>query len=83
MEINMGSTDKKTAVLDLIERGKLTGKLSTQEITDALEELDFDLEQMEKLYESLESNSIEVIEDFTPDLDIDFTDENADRKSVV
>lgn len=79
----MGSTDKKTAVLDLIERGKLTGKLSTQEITDALEELDFDLEQMEKLYESLESNSIEVIEDFTPDLDIDFTDENAGAVTAV
>lgn len=68
----MGITEKKSAVAELLDRGKVHGKLTTQEITDALEELDFDLEQMDKLYESLEANSIEVIEDFTPDLNIEF-----------
>ena len=66
----MGVADKKNAISDLIELGRQNGKLTTQEITDALEELDFDLEQMEKLYESLESFSIEVIEDFTPDIEV-------------
>ncbi|MFZ2537298.1 MAG: RNA polymerase sigma factor RpoD [Oscillospiraceae bacterium] len=66
----MGVTEKKSAIAELLELGKTNGKLTTQEITDALEELEFDMEQMDKLYESLESLSIEVIEDFTPDLDI-------------
>lgn len=66
----MGVTEKKFAVAELLELGKTNGKLTTQEITDALEELDFDMEQMEKLYESLESLNIEIIEDFVPDLDI-------------
>ncbi len=68
----MAGTEKKSAVTELLERGKVQGKLSTQEITDALEELDFDIEQMDKLYESMETLNIEVIEDLTPDLDIEF-----------
>lgn len=55
--------EKKSAVMDLMEQGKIKGKLTTKEITDALEELDFDLEQMDKLYESLESLNIDIIED--------------------
>lgn len=69
-------TDKKSAVTDLMEQGKQKGKLTTKEITDALEELDFDIEQMDKLYDSLESLNIEIIEDFNPeqDLDLDLDD---------
>ena len=47
--------DKKTQINELIELGKNKGKLTTQEILDALEDLDFDPEQMDKLYDSLES----------------------------
>ena len=62
--------------MELMEQGKQKGKLTTKEITDALEELDFDVEQMDKLYESLESLNIEIIEDFDPeqDLDLDLDD---------
>ncbi|MGI5893633.1 MAG: RNA polymerase sigma factor RpoD [Candidatus Merdivicinus sp.] len=69
-------TDKKSAVTDLMEQGKQKGKLTTKEITDALEELDFDIEQMDKLYDPLESLNIEIIEDFNPeqDLDLDLDD---------
>ena len=56
--------EKKTTVNDLVEQGRLKGKLTTKEITDALEELDFDAEQMEKLYDSLENLNVEIIEDF-------------------
>lgn len=76
----MSAAEKKSAVAELLELGKSKGKLTTQEITDAIEELDFDMEQMDKLYESLEANSIEVVEDFTPDLDLDF--EPADTSAV-
>ena len=72
----MGATEKKPAVADLIEQGKVKGKLTTKEITDALEELDFDPEQMEKLYDSLENMNIEIVEDFEPDIDLDLTLDN-------
>ncbi|MEG0894166.1 MAG: RNA polymerase sigma factor RpoD [Oscillospiraceae bacterium] len=72
----MANSEKKITLNELIEQGKLSGKVTTQQITDALEDLDFDMEQMDKLYDCLESNSIEVVEDFTPDLDIEFQDES-------
>ena len=49
---------------DLIEMGRAKGKLTTQEIMDAMEDMDFDLEQMDKLYESIESQNIEIVDDF-------------------
>ena len=65
------ANDKKSAVTELMEHGKQKGKLTTKEITDALEELDFDPEQMDKLYENLENMNIEIIEDYDPEQDLD------------
>ncbi len=56
--------DKKMQISDLVEMGRAKGKLTTQEIMDALEDLDFDPEQMDKLYETLESQNIEIVDDF-------------------
>ena len=82
--------DKKTAVTDLMEQGRIKGKLTTKEITDALEELDFDVEQMDKLYDSLENLYIEIIEDFNieEELDLDIekdvpTDEDSSSSDTV
>ncbi len=55
--------EKKMLIKDLIEQGKRKGKLSTKEINDLLEELDFDAEQVDKLYETLEGHNIEIVED--------------------
>ncbi len=66
------ATDKKNAVADLVEQGKAKGKLTTKEITDFFEEVDFDGDQIEKFYDSLESSNIEIVEDFVPETDIDF-----------
>lgn len=64
------SSDKKSAIHDLIELGKSRGRLTESEITDALEEIDFDPEQMEKLYDTLESQNIEIVDDIDePTLD--------------
>ena len=70
----MGKKDKKLQINDLVELGRAKGKLTTQEIMDALEDLDFDPEQMDKLYESLESQNIKIIDDFEADAfaDLDF-----------
>ena len=39
---------------ELINHGKQSGKLTTKEITDVLEELDFDADEINKLYDDFE-----------------------------
>ena len=56
--------DKKTVIKKLIEQGKSKGQLSTKEILDALGELDFEPEQIEKFYDTLEAQGVEIVEDF-------------------
>ncbi len=67
----MSPQDKKSVIKELIELGKTKGKLTTKEINDALEELDFDVEQVDKLYDTLETYNIEIVEDFQPEIDLE------------
>ena len=64
--------DKKNAVAELFEQGKTSGKLTTQEINDAIEDLDYDVDQVEELYESLKNMNLEVVETYNADLTLDF-----------
>ena len=57
--------EKKNSVKALLEKGKTTGKLTTQEIDAAIVEEDFDMEELDKLYETIESMNIEIIDDFS------------------
>ena len=59
--------EKKNIILNLVEQGKRTGKVTTKEINDALEDMGFEVELVDKLYETLESNNIEIVEE--PDAD--------------
>ena len=63
--------EKKDPIRSLIETGRRSGKLTNTEIGDAMEESGhvLDVEQMEKLYEELESNGIEVVDDGASDAD--------------
>ena len=61
----MEGTEKKTPFKALIEKGKAAGKLSTQEIDSAIIDMDLDIEELDKLYETLESNNIEIIDDLS------------------
>ncbi len=74
----MAAQEKKTAIRDLIEQGKAKGKLTTKELNDALEELDFDVDQMDKLYDTLEANNIEIVEDYISEIDMNLTSETSD-----
>lgn len=56
--------DKDTVIKGLMEQGKSAGQLSTNEILDAMGELDFEPEQIEKLYDSMESMGVEIVEEF-------------------
>jgi len=62
--------DKKNVIKNLLEKGKKRGKLSYQEIADALEEIELDHDKIEKVYETLETMGVEVIgADLDPDKD--------------
>ena len=61
-------TESKKSIMDnLMEQGKATGKLTTKEITDALEKLDYDVEQMDSFYDNCSALHIEIIDDIIPD----------------
>lgn len=62
--------DKKTTIEHLMEQGKSNGRLTTKEITDALEEMDFDVDQMDSFYDNCAHLNIEIVEDFAADSDI-------------
>lgn len=80
----MGAPDKKTVIRELIEQGKTKGQLSTKEILDAIGELDFEPEQIEKFYDTLEAQGVEIIEDFADAAleDIDFTVQTGDSEDI-
>lgn len=53
----------KTTIEKLLEQGKAAGKLTTKEISDALDEMDFDADQINSFYDSCEQMNIAVIDD--------------------
>lgn len=72
--MSMAATpDKKTVVRELMELGKQKGQLTNQDILDAIGEIDFDPEQLEKLYDALAQLGIEIVED-SGDIKIDDID---------
>ena len=67
--------DKKT-IDSLMEQGKANGKLTTKEITDVLEDLDFDVDQMDSFYDNCANLNIEIIEDFNAETDLGLSMDN-------
>lgn len=59
-------SEKKVDMRELIEKGKSKGSLSNNDIMEALEFVNYDIDQIEKLYETLESNGIEVTSYINP-----------------
>ncbi|MBR6407023.1 MAG: RNA polymerase sigma factor RpoD [Clostridia bacterium] len=59
----MANTEKKSTLDELVELGKSKGRLTEKEISDYLEGLDYDPDLMESLYDTIESNNIEIVED--------------------
>ena len=61
--------NKKDIIRGLMALGQKKGVLSFKEIMDALSELDLDVKQIEKIYETMEQMGIELVEDFEKELD--------------
>ncbi len=71
--------EKRNIVRELIETAKRNGKLTTKEINDAIEESGFDVEQIDKLYETLEGHSVEIVDEPDPDVEnFTLTEESVD-----
>ncbi len=79
-----GLKGKKLQIGDLLEMGKAKGRLTTQEIMDVLDELEFDVDQIDKLYEMLESQNIEIVDDFSDAslADLNFVLETGDSEDT-
>ncbi len=56
--------NKKHSIDELIEKSKKEG-LSSVDLDEAIEEMDFDLDTLDKLYDSLEENDIPLNDDIT------------------
>ncbi len=69
--------DKKTVLKNLIEKGKANGKLTTQDIDQAILDIDLDLEDLDKLYETIENQNIELVDDLS-NVDLENVDFNMD-----
>ena len=61
--MHMAPQEKRSLVKELVELGKQKGSLTNQDILDALGEADLDPEKLEKLYDAIESQGLEIIED--------------------
>ena len=62
--VTLVGNEKKIDVSALIEKGK-KGKLSASDLDEALEEMNFDAESIDKLYETLEDNGISFDSDLS------------------
>ena len=57
---------------DMLVKGKKKGRLDANEVSDVLDEMDLESEQMDRIYDSLETLGIEVgTEDFLADISDD------------
>ena len=80
---------KQAAYKRLIERGKSTGHLSTQDIDNLIVELDMDVEEFEKLSEMIEAANINIVDDLLSEeleglsLEVDLPKETDGEDSVA
>lgn len=68
MSYEEGHDDKKFEyVNEILEKAKSKGSISYREISDYLENIDIDKDQMDDLYDSLISMGIEIVSEVDPD----------------
>ena len=64
----MENWEKHPAIKSLIDKGKISGKLATHDVDNAVLDMeDFDIDNLEKLYKLLEEQNIEIVDEMTND----------------
>ena len=66
--MTVSKPDKRTVIREILEQGKTKGKLTTKEIFDIMGEIDFEPDQLERLYDQLEKEGITIVEDLVDDM---------------
>ncbi len=64
----MENLEKRAVFKGLIDKGIAMGKINSSDIDTALVEADVDIEEIEKLYSTLEAHGIEIVDDFNDDM---------------
>lgn len=62
MDLTSAEKDKNDVMEKLALKGRATGQIDTNEILDAMGEIDFEPEQLEEFYDSMEASGIEIID---------------------
>ncbi len=70
--------EKKMGLKELLENGKRTGKVTTKELYDAMEESNFDVEKIDQIYSLFERENVEVVEEADEE-SFALTENNADQ----
>ncbi len=88
--IKMEGWEKKPQIKALIEKGKVSGKLATHEIDNVVLEIDgFDVDDIEKLYELIETSNIEIVDEVSDEMldalsfDIESTKSTAEEDNAA
>lgn len=67
-----GERQEKNDIQDIIDKAKAKGSISNSEIMISLGDTDYDLDQIDKLYETLETMGIDITEDYDDEpIDLD------------
>ena len=64
----MENLEKRAVFKNLIDKGIAMGKINSSDIDTALVEADVDIEEIEKLYATLEAHGIEIVDDFSDEM---------------
>ena len=72
-------TRASNSLEELFKQGKRKGSLTAKEITDALEELNFDAEQINNIFDRIAGMDIKIVDNFDADFDIDSILDYSDR----
>ena len=70
-----GEHKEKNDIQEIIDKAKAKGSISNSEIMVSLGDTDYDVDQIDKLYETLEAMGIDVTEDFDDDEPIDLDED--------
>lgn len=75
----MSEHTRGNSLEELFKQGKKKGSLTAKEITDALEELNFDADQINNIFDKISGMDIKIVDNFDADFDIDNIFDYAER----
>ena len=71
----------KGRLKELVERGKAQGKITVQEIWESLANIELEPDQVDKLYEAMESAGVEIVDDLQDESFDELTQERGEKES--